>query len=194
MKKSVKTIEKPMKYFNCKELQVVAHSPDIDFNLQNFSVAPKFKASDLEKHIFKAFERNKFSSFHEAIGLVLTVAQFFGNLPVIGVLDRDCRNVRFKWKSFRTVYACAYLLVGTFEVSLMVYKGFTKGFNLVTAGENVRLECLRVNRKVSCQNSSCSTATALRNLIFSSTWRLNGEASSVTGTRRRNRFSMNHTR
>lgn len=64
-----------------------------------------------------------------------TVGQLFGNMPVKGVLDPDIHNIEFEWLSFRTIYALVYILVGTFEVCLMVFKGFTKGFNIVTAGE-----------------------------------------------------------
>lgn len=65
---------------------------------------------------------------------ILSVGQFFGNLPVEGILDRDFRNIRFKWSSLRTIYAITYLLVGAFEVSSMIFKGFSKGFNIVYAG------------------------------------------------------------
>lgn len=64
----------------------------------------------------------------------LSVAQFFGNLPVMRVLDSDFRNVSFKWTAFRAIYALIFITVGAFEVCLMIFKGFSKGFNLVTVG------------------------------------------------------------
>jgi Trehalose receptor len=64
------------------------------------------------------------------------VGQFFGNMPVEGVLDRDSRNIRFKWTSLRTIYSVFFILVGGFEVSLMVWKGFKKGFDILIAGED----------------------------------------------------------
>lgn len=60
-------------------------------------------------------------------------------MPVEGVLDPDVRNIEFKWLSFRTIYALAYISVGIFEVHLMILKGFTKGFNILTAGETTRI-------------------------------------------------------
>lgn len=66
---------------------------------------------------------------------MILVGQFFGNLPVEGLLDRDFRNIIFKWSSFKTIYALIYLLVGTFEVCLMIFKGFSKGFDILIAGE-----------------------------------------------------------
>lgn len=76
---------------------------------------------------------------------LLSVAQFFGNLPVDGVLDRDFRNISFKWSSPRTIYAVVYLLVGAFEVSLMVWKGFAKGFDITVAGKSENIEALVIN-------------------------------------------------
>lgn len=67
--------------------------------------------------------------------MFFSVGQFFGNLPVIGVLDRDVRNISFKWTAVRTIYALCFILVGAFEVSLMIFKGFSKGFDIVVAGE-----------------------------------------------------------
>lgn len=55
-----------------------------------------------------------------------SVGQFFGNLPVNGILDRDFENIRFEWCSLRTIYAITYLLVGAFEVSLCVLKDLQK--------------------------------------------------------------------
>lgn len=64
----------------------------------------------------------------------ILVAQFFGILPVTGVLDRDIRNLNFKWSSARVIYCLLFILVGGFEVGLMMFKAFTKKFSIVTVG------------------------------------------------------------
>lgn len=57
---------------------------------------------------------------------------------MIGVLDRDVRNISFKWTAARTIYSLVYLTVGALEVCLMIFKGFSQGFNIVVAGEATR--------------------------------------------------------
>lgn len=80
--------------------------------------------------------------------LRFSVGQFFGNLPASGVLDRDFRNISFKWSSLRTIYALVYLALGAFEVCLMVFKGFTRGFNIVTAGEPLTMAIHCYNKEI----------------------------------------------
>lgn len=131
----------------------------------DFQQHPRIKVNDTEKYLLKAFKRPKYPSFHEVIGPVLTgfvlsshlqfhprrkfileyssffsVGQCFGNLPTMGTLDRDFQNISFKWYSLRTIYAIVYLLIGSFEVGLMIFKGFSKGFNIEVAGEKVGIK------------------------------------------------------
>ncbi|XP_037048444.1 uncharacterized protein LOC119082852 [Bradysia coprophila] len=44
-------------------------------------------------------------SFHEAIGSVLVLAQFFAIMPVQGIKGKSAKDLRFIWKSFRTSYS-----------------------------------------------------------------------------------------
>lgn len=62
------------------------------------------------------------------------VGQLFGNLPASNLLDHDWRNIEFKWKTFKAIYSMAFLLLGSFEVGLMITKGFRKGFDILYAG------------------------------------------------------------
>lgn len=44
-------------------------------------------------------------SFHEAFSSVLIVAQCLAMLPVTGVKTKSAFELRFAWRSFRTVYS-----------------------------------------------------------------------------------------
>lgn len=50
-------------------------------------------------------------SFHETIGSILTFAQFFGVMPVIGVKTNCASELRFKWYSRRTIYSIAVFVL-----------------------------------------------------------------------------------
>lgn len=65
---------------------------------------------------------------------VLFVAQFFGVMPVNGVLNKDLSQMKFKWKSFRTVYAmfcCSSLL--SYALITVAYN-FTKQITIESFG------------------------------------------------------------
>jgi Trehalose receptor len=139
-----------------KQLSSIEHRPEKGSNPAAIEI------NGAEGKLSKASAQQKFLSFHEALGPVLTgflrfpfllnsreihskknllfsVGQFFGNLPVEGVLDRDASNLSFKWLSLRTIYAVLYMVVGGLEVCLMVWKGFVKGFDILIAGEFKRI-------------------------------------------------------
>jgi hypothetical protein len=64
-----------------------------------------------------------------------SAAQFFGNLPVHGVLTNDPNELKFKWISPRVFYTLFYLIIGSVEVGTMLYRAFLKGFNILVAGK-----------------------------------------------------------
>lgn len=43
-------------------------------------------------------------SFHSTISFVITLAQFFGVMPLYGMSDGDILHIQFKWKSLRFLY------------------------------------------------------------------------------------------
>lgn len=69
-------------------------------------------------------------SFHQSIGTVLTYGQFFGMLPVDGVLAKDESVLKFRWKSLKTIYSMAFLFFGTVESCLGVRRLLRLGFNI----------------------------------------------------------------
>ena len=59
-------------------------------------------------------------SFQEAVGPILVIGQCFGSLPVEGILSKDIANLKFRWKSFRTIYSIIFLICGTIESAMAV--------------------------------------------------------------------------
>lgn len=43
-------------------------------------------------------------SFHNTISFVITLAQFFGVMPLYGMSEGDIHHIKFKWKSLRFLY------------------------------------------------------------------------------------------
>lgn len=58
-------------------------------------------------------------SFHEAIGSILALAQFFGVMPVVGVKSKSPIDLKFQWKSLRTIYSIVLFIL------MMIYGGMT---------------------------------------------------------------------
>lgn len=61
-------------------------------------------------------------SFHRAIFPTLFVAQVFGLFPVQGISANHCAHLRFKWKSFRTLYSGVLLSFCLFMLSAEIYR------------------------------------------------------------------------
>lgn len=76
---------------------------------------------------------NTNTSFHESIKYILVFSQFFGVLNVQNVTDRDERNLKFSWKSKRTIYAMLFLVCGSCESAMALRRLFHLGFNLYSA-------------------------------------------------------------
>lgn len=43
-------------------------------------------------------------NFHHTISFVITLAQFFGVMPLYGMSETDIHHIKFKWKSLRFAY------------------------------------------------------------------------------------------
>lgn len=69
-------------------------------------------------------------SFHQSVGPILVYGQFFGLLPVDGVLSKDESQVKFRWKSIKTIYSMFFLLCGTIESCLGSRRLLRLGFNV----------------------------------------------------------------
>lgn len=55
-----------------------------------------------------AIENGQFAlphqSFHNTISFVITLAQFFGVMPLYGMSEGDIHHIKFKWKSLRFLF------------------------------------------------------------------------------------------
>jgi gustatory receptor len=69
-------------------------------------------------------------SFHDAIGPVLKIAQFFGLLPAENIAGKDISTINFKWKSVKTVYSVIFLFCGTIECILCFRMIFVSNMSL----------------------------------------------------------------
>ena len=71
-------------------------------------------------------------SFHDAIGLILMVAQFFALMPVDEVNAKDISNINFRWNSLKTIYSLIFLICGAIECLLcfrLIFRsGTTSGY------------------------------------------------------------------
>lgn len=69
-------------------------------------------------------------SFHDAIGPVLLLSQFFGIMPVDNINSKDVSKIDFRWKSVKTVYSLVFLIFGSIECLLCLRLLFTHGMTL----------------------------------------------------------------
>lgn len=69
-------------------------------------------------------------SFHQSVGPALAYGQFFGILPVDGVLAKDETQLAFRWRSIKTVYSMIFLFCGTVESCLGTRRLLRLGFNI----------------------------------------------------------------
>lgn len=75
-------------------------------------------------------------SFHEAIGPVLWISQFFGILPANGVCSKDISNISFRWTSLKTVYSLLFLICGWIECLLSLRLLVTRGISISQASSS----------------------------------------------------------
>lgn len=72
-------------------------------------------------------------SFHDSIGPILRIVQFFGLLPVDNVNSKDISSMNFRWKSMKVMYSCTFLICGLIEsilcLRLVVKSGMSLGYS-----------------------------------------------------------------
>jgi gustatory receptor len=69
-------------------------------------------------------------SFHDAIGPVLRVSQFFGLMPVDNVNAKDILDISFRWKSIKTIYSLVFIVAGSFECLMSLKLSMKRGMSL----------------------------------------------------------------
>ncbi|KAG5679798.1 hypothetical protein PVAND_009336 [Polypedilum vanderplanki] len=69
-------------------------------------------------------------SFHQAVGPALFFGQFFGMLPVDGILSRKEEDLKFRWRSPRTIYSVFFLFCGSIETAVATRRLVRLGFNI----------------------------------------------------------------
>lgn len=74
-------------------------------------------------------------SFQEAIGSILALAQYFGVMPVVGIKSNSAAQLRFQWKSFRTIYSLIVLFFGLIYAGITVWVTFTNEIEFVRLSE-----------------------------------------------------------
>lgn len=68
---------------------------------------------------------------------VITVGQFFGIMPVCGVLNTDPKRIRFEWLSLRFLL-CAFTMCGTaLEFLTSILDVMKTGFGIRNAGRTI---------------------------------------------------------
>lgn len=72
-------------------------------------------------------------SFQELVGRLLRFGQFFALLPVINNSSSDESQLKFKWKSFRTIYSLIFLIFGSIEIFLETRRILVIGFSIAYA-------------------------------------------------------------
>lgn len=75
-------------------------------------------------------EEDQNPSFHQSVGPALAYGQFFGLLPVDGVLEKDENRVEFRWRSIKTIYSMIFLFCGTVESCLGTRRLLRLGFKI----------------------------------------------------------------
>ncbi|EDW79897.2 uncharacterized protein Dwil_GK17771 [Drosophila willistoni] len=61
-------------------------------------------------------------TFHEAVGRVLLIAQFFAMMPVYGVTSKRPSNLQFSWRYLRTCWCLIFIASSLVDLGLSLYK------------------------------------------------------------------------
>ncbi|KAG5679770.1 hypothetical protein PVAND_009310 [Polypedilum vanderplanki] len=103
----------------------------IDISAISLNDNRRLKVNEMEGNVLQ-HKRQKHLSFHEVLSPILTGSQFFGYLPVCGILEKQSYKLSFDWSSYRVVYTLFFLSLASFEVALMCYKALINGLSIVT--------------------------------------------------------------
>lgn len=85
---------------------------------------------EINKQKIAVEKESKNLSFQQSVGPVLAFGQLFGLLPVDGVLERNESQLKFRWKSAKTIYSMVFLFCGTVESCLGTWRLLRLGFKL----------------------------------------------------------------
>lgn len=69
-------------------------------------------------------------SFYQAVGPCLVYGQFFGMLPITGIMGKDENSLEFRWTSLRAVYALFFLICGIVDSGLGIRRLYRLGFSI----------------------------------------------------------------
>ncbi|KAH8298632.1 hypothetical protein KR018_003288 [Drosophila ironensis] len=61
-------------------------------------------------------------SFHQAVGRVLLIAEFFAMMPVKGVTSKHPSNLSFSWRNIRTCFCVLFIASSVVNFGLSLYK------------------------------------------------------------------------
>lgn len=75
----------------------------------------------------------KNNSFHDSVRGLLAFGQLFGMLPVINISSKNEHQLKFSWRSFRTIYASLFLILGSIEGCLASRRILVIGFSVAYA-------------------------------------------------------------
>ncbi|KAH8321166.1 hypothetical protein KR074_009135, partial [Drosophila pseudoananassae] len=89
-------------------------------------------------------------SFHEAVAPVLTVAQCFCLMPVLGIGGSSVRSLHFTRKSWRFWYSCLYLCSTTLDLMFSIRKVSHSGLDVRSVGESDSKSLMESFNIISC--------------------------------------------
>lgn len=72
-------------------------------------------------------------SFQESVGRLFAFGQFFGMLPVINITSSDENQLKFQWRSLRTIYSCLFIVLASIEAFMATWRIITIGFTVAFA-------------------------------------------------------------
>lgn len=71
---------------------------------------------------------------HQALTIVLVLAQCFGQMPVQGITSPSPRSLKFTWVSFRFAYSILEIIGATFVVFALSMSISRNGMNIPDVG------------------------------------------------------------
>lgn len=72
-------------------------------------------------------------SFQESVGGLILFGQFFGLMPIVNITSKDETQLKFQWRSFRTIYSLTFLILGSIESYLASRRILVIGFTVAYA-------------------------------------------------------------
>lgn len=76
----------------------------------------------------------KSEGFRKAIWPVVAFVQLFGTMPIYGIRSQSITDLRFKWKSFRTIYGLFVVMLTTGYALIHLRHTLSRQFDFYTIG------------------------------------------------------------